>query len=281
MGDEAAGRARRAGADCVERALATGHGEAYLASAVYSMNLGDFERAGRDLGHALLRAPMSAHAHELAGRVLVRILVGWKARHHFEVALGLDPAARRSSRPTSHGSRRSRTGCAANARVAELLADPHPPIAQLGNVFRARLAAWRGDAATMLDAATRFALAHGRSGRTGSCGSWRKRRRSSCSRETWMKFVDAFSEIDSTRLRQQLMGQQLLIQVALTRGQLELSRSRSSAIAARTGLMDIVRRDRCPLVGTVARTMHGMQRCGRSSKARAERVLAALRSVTS
>src|SRR5207302_4391390 len=48
---ELAARARTA----LARGLATGHGEAYLASAQYHFNQGDFERGGRDLGTALVR----------------------------------------------------------------------------------------------------------------------------------------------------------------------------------------------------------------------------------
>src|SRR5262249_28610815 len=73
------------------RGLPTGHGDAYLASAQFHFNIGDFERGGHDLGIALVRAPMSAQAHELAGSVLVEVDSPVAARQHFETAIGLDP----------------------------------------------------------------------------------------------------------------------------------------------------------------------------------------------
>ena len=98
------------------------------------------------------------------------------------------------------------------------------------------------------------------------------------SHDAWLKFVAAFSESDRP-IRQQLMGQQLLIELALTRGQPELA-FEILAIAARTGLMDIVWLDRCPLfIPLLDHPRYGEVRS--VVAARAERVLAALRSITS
>ena len=58
-------RAHRA----VERGLAGGHGEAFLAAGTLRLNHGDLEGAAAALGTALVRAPMSAQAHESAGRI--------------------------------------------------------------------------------------------------------------------------------------------------------------------------------------------------------------------
>jgi len=75
----------------IERGLATGHGEAFLASATFKLNQGDLEGAASALGTALVRAPMSAPAHETAGKILIEIDAGAEGRHHLETALGLDP----------------------------------------------------------------------------------------------------------------------------------------------------------------------------------------------
>src|SRR5690606_8952045 len=75
----------------LERGLATGHGEAYLASAQYRFNRGDLERGAADLARALVRTPMSAHTHELAGKILIEVEGTTTARRHYETARGLDP----------------------------------------------------------------------------------------------------------------------------------------------------------------------------------------------
>ena len=67
--------ARRARA-AIERGLATGHGEALLASATFQLNQGDLEGAASALGAALVRAPMSAPAHETAGKILIELDAG-------------------------------------------------------------------------------------------------------------------------------------------------------------------------------------------------------------
>src|SRR5207344_236396 len=81
--------------EAVDRGLALGHGEAFLASAQLHFNLGDFEKGAAELGRALVRAPMSAQSHELAGKILVEIEGAAQARQHFETARGLDPGRSR------------------------------------------------------------------------------------------------------------------------------------------------------------------------------------------
>jgi hypothetical protein len=97
--------------------------------------------------------------------------------------------------------------------------------------------------------------------------------------DEWGKLTRAFGDDDDRPVRQQLMGLQLLIEVALVRDRPERALA-TLALAARTGLMDIVWLDRCPLFGRVAehpRYPPLRVEVGR----RADRVLAALRSVTS
>src|SRR5213075_2697965 len=80
-------RARLALAD----GLATGHPEAYLGSAAFKLNIGDPIGGASDLGIAVVRAPMLAQAHEMAGKLLVEIGAAVEARHHYETAIALDP----------------------------------------------------------------------------------------------------------------------------------------------------------------------------------------------
>jgi TolB-like protein len=263
----------------MERALATGHGEAYLASAVYSMNLGDFEHAARDLGHALLRAPMSAHVHELAGRILVEISSASEARHHFEISVGLDQSrAKLISGDLARLDALEAKWESADARVAALVADPDPSIAQVGYVYRARLAAWRFDKTVMLESATLFAPRMGDQANRIVRFMSEAAKQEQFSAEAWYKFVEAFSE-GSRPVRQQLMGLQLLVEIAATRGEAQTAID-ILKIAARVGLMDVVWLDRCPLF--VQLLEHPDYPAIRSQVAtRAERVLAALRSVTS
>ena len=126
---ELAARAR----DAVERALPTGHGEAFLASALLKLNEGDLEGAAAALGTALVRAPMSAPAHETAGKILIEVHAESEGRYHLETALALDPG-----RANIIGGELGRLDAlqgkwdAADARCHRLLADPDPPVAQLG-----------------------------------------------------------------------------------------------------------------------------------------------------
>jgi serine/threonine-protein kinase len=264
----------------LERALANGGGEAHLAAAVYWMNKGDFERGGRELGQALNHSPMSGHVHELAGRILVEISGSLEARHHFELSIGLDPArAKLISADLARLEALEGNWQSADARVAALLADPDPSLVQLGHVFRARLAAWRGDHDTMMDAATRFAPRMGDQANRIVRFMAEATRGDAISDDEWGKLTRAFGDDDDRPVRQQLMGLQLLIEVALVRDRPERALA-TLALAARTGLMDIVWLDRCPLFGRV--TEHPSYPPLRAEVGRrAERVLAALRSVTS
>jgi serine/threonine-protein kinase len=263
----------------LERALATGHGEAHLASAVYWNNRGDLERGARDLGSALLRAPMTAYAHELAGRLLVEVSGAAEARHHFETATGLDAArAMIISADLARLDALEGNWPAADARVAGLLADPDPAVVQIGNVFKARLSAWRGDYEAMLAAAVGFAP------RIGPQGDRLLRFMNTLARdahptpETWRNVQEAFTDSEHP-VRQQLMGLQLLTEIALVRREPELALE-PLAIAARTGLMDIVWLDHCPLLAQLADDARYTPIRAQVAD-RAARVLAAFRSVTS
>jgi serine/threonine-protein kinase len=166
----------------------------------------------------------------------------------------------------------------ADAKVAGLLADPDAAVVQIGNVFRARLSAWRGDYEAMLTAAAGFAP------RIGPQGDRLLRFMNSLARDqhptpdTWRNVQEAFTD-DDHPMRQQLMGLQLLAEVALVRREPELALE-PLALAANKGLMDIVWLDHCPLFAQLADDARFAPIRARVAE-RAARVLAAFRSVTS
>ena len=137
----------------IDRAMATGHGEAHLASSILMTNQGMLEEGARELAIALVRSPMSSQAHEAAGRILIEVDAVVDGRHHYETALGLDPG-----RTQVIGGDLARLDAlqgnwtSADRRVDLMLADPDPPVAQLGAVFLARLGIWRKDLPRMLRA---------------------------------------------------------------------------------------------------------------------------------
>lgn len=170
------------------------------------------------------------------------------------------------------------TWTSAEARIAPLLADPDPAVVQVGNVFKARFAAWRGHYEGMLAAAVGFAP------RVGQQGDRLLRFMNELARdahpapETWRAVQAAFSD-DDHPTRQQLMGLQLLAEVALVRREPEVALE-PLAIAARKGLMDIVWLDHCPLFVQLADDARFAPIRSQVAE-RAARVLAAFRSVTS
>ncbi len=130
----------------IERGLALDHPEAVLASANLHWNLGDIEASARDLRVALDRAPMSALAHEMAGRLLIEIDPGEAARHHFETSIALDPT--RLAMVASDVARLDVLAGnweAADRRLALLYEDPDPAVRQYAMMVDLRLAVWRRD----------------------------------------------------------------------------------------------------------------------------------------
>jgi serine/threonine-protein kinase len=261
----------------LERGLATGHGEAYIASAQYHFNIGDFERAGRDLGIALVRAPMSAPAHELAANILVEIEGGTTGRQHYEAALGLDPGrakilnymlARLDALEGSFG--------AADARVVGLLADTDPAIVQLGHIMQARLAAWRGRREEMLAAATRFSPPFGPRAEQLTEQIKKGIMSGELDLEMWRDYWSGFVGESDRPFRQQLYGMQILTELLLMIDKPDPALDTLEA-AARTGLLDLFWIERCPVFAPVA-TNRRLLRVRDLVADRANRVLAAFRS---
>jgi serine/threonine-protein kinase len=230
----------------VERAMASGHGEAFLASASFRFNSGDPVGAAADLGTALVRAPMSAQAHEMAGKILVEINAVTEARHHFETAIGLDPG--RSLVITAELARMDGLESnwdAADARVASLLGDPDPSIAQLGAVMAARLAGWRGRTDAMLGAATQFAPRMGQGASKMIAMLAEAASTGEIDLDRVMLVAEKLGGPQRPR-RQQILPLQLVSEVALL-----LDRDDVAQIALRRaadiGLIDIYWLDACPI----------------------------------
>ena len=268
---DAAIRARKA----LDRALPYGHGEAYLAAASYWTNQGDPERGAHNLGIALVRAPMSAHAQELAGRIVVEVEGLVTARHHFETAMGLDPG--RAQIIASDLARlEGLTGDwdSADARVRSLLADPDPAMVQLGHVLRARLAAWRGRGTDMLESAQSFAPKMGEGASKIAEFMTQLAVTGTVRADAWQKFLAMFSGADQPQ-RQQLMGLQLLTEGALMFDRHEVALDTLTVATAR-GLMDRVWLDHCPLFLKIAKQPRDLDLRAQVAQ-RAQRVLSAFR----
>ncbi|HEY6039505.1 MAG TPA: FlgO family outer membrane protein, partial [Kofleriaceae bacterium] len=268
---DAAQRARKA----LDRALPYGHGEAYLAAASYWTNQGDQERGAHNLGIALVRAPMSAHAQELAGRIVVEIEGLVTARHHFETAIGLDPGrALIISSDLARLEGLSGDWDSADARVRTLLADSDPAMVQLGHVLRARLAAWRGRGTDMLESAAAFAPKMGEGASKIAEFMTQLAVTGTVHTGAWQQFLAMFSGVDQPQ-RQQLMGLQLLTEGALMFDRYEVALDTLSVAASR-GLMDRVWLDHCPLFLKIAKQPRYHDLRGQVAQ-RAQRVLAAFR----
>ena len=261
----------------MERGLATGHGEALLAAGIYKLNCGHAEAAAVDLATALARAPMSAPVHESAARMLVEIESFAAARGHFETALGLDPG-RANIIATDLARLDALSGdyASAAARVAPLVTDRDPSVMQLGSVIEARMAAWRGEPAAMLRAATRFVPRMGESGgQIHEFITTMTQDPTVFDRGTWRTFLGSFESPDRPR-RQQLMALQLLTEVALSAGRVPPALDTLEQ-AAVMGLMDIVWLDACPLLHPLVH-LPRFATIRSEVAARAARVLAAFRS---
>jgi len=141
----------------VDRALASGFGEAYLASSSLKLNTGDIEGGAADLGVGLARSPMSALAHETAARLLVETDAVDEGLRHFEMASGLD-ATRDKMIQTDLSRIDALRGDFESAyrRIDGLLADPDQAIVQIGSVMEARLSVWTNNMPRIVAAVARL-----------------------------------------------------------------------------------------------------------------------------
>ena len=264
-------RARKA----IERGLATGHGEAFLGAAVFELNCGDPEAGARDLAVALARAPMSAPAHEIAGRVLVELDAVTEGRSHLETAAGLDPGrAQIISGDLARLDALAGQWEACDRRIGLLLADPDPAVGQLGAVFTARFAGWRRDAHAVAATASTFTPRIGDNAPRIVVFFRDTVARGSMNLDEWSRLRDSFLIEDKPR-RMQVLGLQLLSELSLVLREPERSLE-ALANSIDLGLMDITWLDACPVFHELYDDPR-WQAMRAEVSARATRVLAAFR----
>ena len=171
-----------------------------------------------------------------------------QARQHFETARGLDPG--RSQVIDADVARLDaleRKWPDAERRIAALLADPDPSIAQLGVIGSARIKAWRGDTGMLADSGKQltsrissnagaiFAIIRDLQGAGGIID-----------RDKWIAMVRAPLPPDRP-LRQFLVRLQIFTEVAVMRSEYELAFD-ALAACVEAGLMDVSWMDKCPLL---------------------------------
>jgi serine/threonine protein kinase len=242
LGDPALGERARA---AVERALATGHGEALLASALLRNNLDDLEGAAGDLGRALIRTPMSAAAHEIAGRLLCEVSPPADARRHFATALALDPT--RSQMIASDVARLDAFEGdfeSAYRWLAEIQQDPDSEVRAGGALYESRIASWQRDTARMLHAFDQFGdRLTGSTAATKLLKAWLGG--ASFEAAKFRAMLAQVAHVDRSR-RIQLVALQRATETLALVGQDDLAIEIFDQ-AAGLGLIDIVWVDRCPL----------------------------------
>ena len=261
----------------LERGLASGHGEAYLAAAQYRFNRGEPERGAADLARALARSPMSAQTHELAGKILVEIDGPASARRHYETARGLDPGrAQVIDNDLARLDALEGKWEDAERKVATLLADPDPAIAQLGFVQKARQIMWRGSREDIVQVSRTFASRLIPSSSQVFNFIENLESGGTLDRKAWQRALRAPAAQDMPT-RQLLIRTQIFCEVALAFDDLELAMEGLGELD-QLGLLDVTWLDSCPLMARVA-THRGYVALRSDVGQRAARVLAAFHAV--
>ncbi len=237
----------------VERALQTGHGEAFLAAASLELNRYNVAGSGAMLSQALARAPMSAQVHEMAGRMLVEVDDVARGRHHFQTAIGLDPG-RQQVIETDLARLDGLMGnwVAADRTIERLLQDADPPIVQLGSVFQMRLAVWRRDYEKVTEAMRRLMsrLSTGASSQVSLFLKWRDE--GVFDIDGWKNYLVNIREESKTDVpsRHHLIILQRLAELAAIMGRTD-ELFDALALGADLGLVDVVWMDNCPLFADI------------------------------
>jgi len=229
----------------VERALAAGHGEAFLAAGMLRLNQGDLDDAATALGTALVRAPMSAHAHEIAGRILSEIGAVAEGRYHLETALALDPG-RASVIASDLGRLDALHGHwdAALARCQQLLGDADPSVAQVGAALESRFSSWRRDRHAAAAAAARFASRSEQAARLLAFFE-RAAQTGELDPAGWAALEQAVARPDHPK-RMVVVGFQIMAELSLVFDQPDLA-LRALGKATEAGLIDLTWLTGCPL----------------------------------
>jgi hypothetical protein len=194
---------------------------------------------------------MSAPAHELAAHILIEI-EGESARHHYEMATGLDPSR---SHLNQVGLARldalQGDFASAERRIQPLLQDPDPSIEVLGQISQARFLGWRGRINDLSELLQRFDARMG----PFALRTIGMLRGAVITRELdvtrWRADWDALNRVPDITVRQQLLSAQLIIEAQLIVAQLDGALDTLEA-AAQLGLMDITWLDGCPLIHSLS-----------------------------
>jgi eukaryotic-like serine/threonine-protein kinase len=236
--------------DAIARALPVP--EAYLASAQLRMNEGEVVAGAEDLARALVRAPMSAPAHEIAARVMMEVELVDKARQHFAAAIELDPG--RASLIAGDLARLDALCGAWDAAFARIEAkEDNPSHQHFRDIMRSRLATWLGDFgrdhAIILgglpeNLGLRDALVAARAGQPFDLVGWQDA-------------VAPFRTTDRPR-RMQLLFLQRAVEIVLLIGEREAATTTLDA-ACEGGLIDLLWLRRCPLLAPLIATPRGKE----------------------
>ncbi|HEY4239590.1 MAG TPA: serine/threonine-protein kinase [Kofleriaceae bacterium] len=259
----------------VARALPTGHGEAFLASAILEINQGHLEAGASALGTAVVRAPMSAQAHEQAGRLLLELDAVDLGKQHLATALGFDPGrAHVINADLARMEALDGNWDAALPRVAAITSDPDLSVAQLGAVFAARFAGWRRDIPAMIATADRFTASpmRGAFRLLAFIRSVMQVRR--VDPVAWQQVAQMFGG-DQRPQRIQALGFQLMAEMAAILDENDLAVDSLHRAVGR-GLLDIAWLDRCPVFEAQRRDLRWLALRDEVA-ARASRMLAAFR----
>ncbi len=141
----------------VARALGSGHVDALLASSLLRQNEDDLVGGATELAHALVRGPMAASAHEMAGRLIADLGPTDEARRYFATAMALDPGREGPIQldliriEALYGEWE-----AADRRNDRLMSDPDPAVFEAGALSKVRLAAWRKNMVGVLESIAGF-----------------------------------------------------------------------------------------------------------------------------
>ena len=262
--------------EVVARALATGHGEAYVAAAILAWSLGENEQMAGHVATALVRAPMSATAHELAGRLLVEVGPIDEAVRHLELAVGFEP-------------QRAPLVALELARIAaldgdiateqrylrQLSNDTDEALARIGAMAEARLAAWRGDLNRTLEVASTYHFIAADAAALLMAAFTRFLAGQPFDEAAWQlgKARLATSEITA---RQKLVTFQRAVETALIVGRPDVALE-AMRLGNQAGLLDVTWFDRCPVLAPV-RDLPAWRAERTELAARADRVRAAYRS---
>ncbi len=230
----------------VQRALATGYGESFLASSNLKFNLGDLHGGGYDLGVALARAPMSAQAHEAVARILVEVDAVGEALRHFDMAVGLDAGrAQMLQADLARVDALRGDWAMAERRFSALVNDPDLPIMQFGSVIEARIALWRGDLPRVFAAVSRLP-ARFRGGTFDLLGVHQKwATTGEFDAASWVAHIDELSR-DTGPQRTQLAAFQRTIEVSAAMQQ-EAATEYGLRAASAYGLIDVLWTEACPV----------------------------------